>query len=324
MKKNYLFTRLAIALPFILFLNACKKDGLSNEDKTHSKTIAASSTIQKNKLSITKVAGVVNPIDIDFDYDGKLYILTKTCVKTIDNGELKTLAVPDTLFSDFVTYDGFNYGPIKHITAGRDGSIYVAGDNGIRVVFATEGYSTYVYGDIGWGIAGLRDLAITPNDELYYGGGAEAIVRAVPENPLISQGLYGFGHDGGGYVSVMDCVDDNIAWLGTSIGIGSILLPPRPDYTEGWEFKINYIGNPDGKKSEGPIGKVKLGNISQIEATDDGSIIYFIEAGNLKQLKNGWVKVIAPMANETSIALSKDASKLYFIANGELNVLALD
>lgn len=329
MKINYLLIRLALTFPIFLSLNACKKDNIAIEDKHLSEKTVADITNFKNKFAITKISGVVNPIDIQFDYDGKLYILTTKCIKTINAGKLKTLALPDTVFTDFSTYDGWILGPAKHIAIDRKGTIYLARTDGLRIVYPNSWVTTYVQGDIGWGISGLQDLALTHNDDLYYCNGD--IVRAVPDfiqtpTNFFSSGIYPISEGSNISVYAMDFGNDNVAWIGTNNGIGSVLLPPNPDfqYNPGYEFKVNFLGDQEGKKSEGPIAKVKLGKISQLESNDDGSIIYFIEAGNLKQLKMGIVKTITPMANETRIALSKDATKLYFITNGDLNVLALD
>jgi hypothetical protein len=328
MKRNSSLIAWAFALPFILLLNACKKDNLSDIDRELSEKSIANVAISGNKLPVTKISGVVNPVDIQFDYDGNLYILTPKCIKTLTNGKLKTLSLPDTVFTDFSAYwDGWVYGPAKHIAADRNGTIYLAQREGIRIIYKNGRVDTFVNGDIGWGVSDLRDLAVTSNGHLFYCS-YDGIVRAVPEaiqtpTNFFGNGLYPYSDWSAVSILAMDCGDNNIAWLGTNKGIASFLLPENPDYNEGYEFKINYLGDPDGKKSEGPIEKVKLGDISQIEATDDGSVICFIEGGNLKQLRKGIVKIITPMANNTRIALSKDADKLYFISNGDLNVLDL-
>lgn len=325
MKRNTLLILMAFTLPFISFLSACRKENLSETDKELSQRQVAIATISKSKLPITKISGVVNPLDIQFDYDGNLYILTSKSIMMMTGGQLKTLSLPDTVFTDFSTYDGWVLGPIKHITAGRDGTIFLAGDQGIRMVYNNNKWvRTYVSGDIGWGISSLQDLSVTQNNELYYAGGYDGLVRAVPEFPqTYSQGLYPFGDSNTGFVSAVDCANDNIAWLGTDKGIGSVLLPPRPDYYEGYEFKLNYLGDPNGKKTEGPVKNVKFGSVKQLEATNDGSIICFIEDGKLKEIKNDKVRMISPLANDTHIALSNDGQKLYYIENSELYVIDL-
>jgi ligand-binding sensor domain-containing protein len=310
--KRSIYALALLAIPGLLLFNSCEKEKLVEEE------IKAEAPVP------VKIVTGCKAIDIQFDHNGCLYILGSDRIQLLTNDKLKTLTLPAAAFSDFIYYDESNHGASQYIAADRNGTIFLARKDGMRIVHKDGKVETYIAGDTGWGVEDLEDLAISQTNEVIYSTLAEGVVKLDNRIAGHFSGILPYEFDTYSFnlspprleINAIDISSGNIFWLGTNKGI------VKAEAAETNIVKAKPIGAVAGTKAEGPVDQVKMTKVTQLEASDDGSIICFIDQGVLKQVKNNVVKIIMPMP-DTRIALSKDARKLYFIENGDLMVIDL-
>jgi hypothetical protein len=304
-----------VVIPALLLFNSCKK---SKVDKGNPKTITPVPV---------KIAIGCEALDIQFDYNGDLYILASDMIQVLSNGKLKTLALPARVFSEFIfdDYEDISLGRPQYIAVDRKGTIILARADGFRAVYKDGRIRSFVHREVGWTVDGVRDVAISTTNEVFYASprqdpgilGMHTGTDEFAGIHLLGFDSYAYGIGPPSLITYsIDVCFNNIMWLGTNHGI------IKSEFNEQEVVKVKLISAKTGTKAEGPADQVKLTNVTQLEASDDGSIICFIDEGILKQIKNNEVKIIMPMP-DTRIALSKDAKKLYFIENGDLMVIDL-
>jgi hypothetical protein len=307
MKRSFPF--IVLLLFAVLLVNSCKKNKVEKKEPP--------------KPAVTTVATGLNAIAIESDHNGKLYILSPGKIRVCENGQLKTLGLPERVFSDFTFYeDGdISYGPPKYIAADRKGMIFLAQDNGFRMVYTDGRIATYTEREVGWKVSGIRDLAVSGTSEVFYTaptdhqGKLDNYYSGLLPLNVDFNGLNWKTWDFG-TVNTLDISDGNILWFGTDKGIIKL------EYNGYNIIKAAHTGSSNGTQTEGPVAQVKIGNVTRLVACKDQAVICFIDEGVLKQLKDGKVKAIMPMP-DTPIALSRDAKTLYFLQNGDLKMIAL-